>query len=256
MQNPDDILVQRLPGHHRVVLNRPDRKNTLTPDLVGRILDALVSCEKDGEAKALLLEGRGGCFCNGMDLAEAGNADGGSPRGGEGFAHLMARFAVSDVVVVAKVEGQARGGGLGLMAACDFVFADACCEFSLPELLWGLVPCTIAPFLIRRIGHRACRQLALSTLAITAAEAQACGLVDSLDPQSVPKLLRRLHAVPREAIGRTKRYLQSLWPVDDRMLDRAVNELDLVLSSADVTKRLRQFALTGRFPWERGADTR
>lgn len=256
MPDINDVVTQRLPGHHRVVLNRPDRKNSLTPDVIDRMLEALLSCEQDGEAKALVLEGSGGCFSTGMDLAEAGAAEAVRERGGENFVRLMTHLAASSVVVIAKVEGQARGGGLGLMAACDFVFADERSEFSLPELLWGLVPCTIAPFLIRRIGHRACRSLTLSTLPISAREALACGLVDSLEPEAASRLLRRLNAIPRAAIGRAKTYLHGLSAVDDATLDRAVDELDRLLSAPDVVGRLRDYALTGRFPWERGRDGR
>ena len=250
MTGNDDLIVEVRPGHHRCILNRPDRKNSLTPEVVDAIAAALDACERDPRASALVIEAHGGFFCNGMDLVAAAADDGADGGGGIRFARLLARFGTASVIVVAKIEGQVRGGGLGLVAACDFAFADPAVEFALPELLWGLSPCTIAPFLIRRIGARATRTLTLSTLPITAAQALDCGLVDSLEPDALQRLLRRLIAIPREGIGRAKRYLSTLAPVEDAVLERASVELDRLLASPEVSERLRTYAATGRFPWE------
>jgi polyketide biosynthesis enoyl-CoA hydratase PksH len=254
MTGGDDLVVEVRPGHHACILNRPDSKNSLTPALVDAIAAALAACERDPGARALVIEARGGFFCNGMDLVGAAAA-GGAGRGSDGdggirFARLLARFATASVVVIARVQGQVRGGGLGLIAACDFVFADPNIEFALPELLWGLSPCTIAPFLIRRIGARTTRTLSLSTLPITARQALEHGLVDSLEPDALQRLLRRLGAIPREGIGRAKAYLATLAPIDDAVLQRASAELAGILASPEVGDRLRTYAATGRFPWE------
>lgn len=250
------VLNERGPSWHRVVLNASASQNKLSPEMVDQLFAALQACEADPAARALLIEGSGGHFSSGMDLVAASAGPGVKGAGGERFLHLLRRMTESTVVVVSVVDGKASGGGVGLAAASDFVFATPRSQFSLPEILWGLVPCLIAPFVIRRIGLQACQRMTLSTLPIGADAALACGLVDAVDDKALPQLLQRLRMVAPEGIGRAKRYLGRLALIDDAMLAFAQDELEQILAAPDVARRLHEFALSRRYPWESMADRR
>jgi len=247
--NTSSIKHEQLNGWHRVTFNRPEQQNTLTPDIVVSLANALTVCENDSSARAFVIEGSGEYFSNGMDLVSA--AEGGGVRGGgEEFLQLLKRFIVSPVVIVSMVDGKARGGGVGIVAASDFVYATPRSQFSLPEILWGLLPCTIAPFLIRRVGYRVCQQMTLSTLPVNSKLALDYGLVDSIEDHALSQLLQRLQMVAPEAIGKAKQYLSKLWIMDDAMLNGTLDELDILLKSTEVSQRLNEFKQSNTYPWE------
>jgi len=140
-------------------------------------------------------------------------------------------------------------------AASDFVFATGRSSFSLPEALWGLVPCLVAPYVIRRAGYRLCHRLTLSTLPIDADTAAAAGLVDTVEElpaRSLQALLNRLRRIQPGSTGTAKRYLNSLQPIDDRIRDHAVDTLEGLLGTPAMVERLRQFADHQQLPWQLG----
>ncbi|GGB95755.1 enoyl-CoA hydratase-related protein [Pseudoduganella buxea] len=248
------LSIERGQGWHRATLNAGDNQNKLTPEIVEGLWAALLACEADCAARAFLIEGSGGYFSNGMDLvaaAEGGGAgDGTGGPGGRRFMDLLQRLTTSSVVVISIVDGKASGGGVGLAAASDFVFATPRSQFSLPEILWGLLPCVVAPFLIRRVGVQVCQRLTLSSLPIDAVAAHAAGLVDSTDERALAQLLQRLRMVAPEAIGKAKRYLNGLWIINEPMRNYALQELDSLLAAPEVRQRLTDFAQHQRYPWE------
>jgi polyketide biosynthesis enoyl-CoA hydratase PksH len=245
------LICERGAGWHRAVMNRPEQHNSLTPELIDALLAALDACEQDSSARAFILEGNGGYFSSGMDLTAAASGPGARGAGGEAFLRLLKRFTTSQVVVVSNVDGKASGGGVGLAAASDFVFATPRSQFSLPEVLWGLLPCAVAPFLIRRVGFQVCQRMTLSTLPVRAEMALTYGLVDAIDDGALGKLLQRLRSIAPESTGKAKRYLSRLWIINDAMLDCALDELDALLASSEVSQRLREFAEHNRYPWEK-----
>lgn len=250
MSSSPSIKHEMFNGWHRVTFNRPEQQNTLTPDIVVSLANALTSCESDSSARVFVIEGSGEYFSNGMDLVSAADGDG-VRGGGEIFLQLLKRFIVSPVVIVSVVDGKAQGGGVGIVAASDFVYATPRSQFSLPEILWGLLPCTIAPFLIRRVGYRVCQQMTLSTLPVNSKLALDYGLIDSIDEHALSKLLRRLQMVAPEGIGNAKKYLRKLWILSDAMLDETLDELDTLLKSPEVKQRLNEFKDSNTYPWER-----
>ncbi|MDB4987502.1 MAG: enoyl-CoA hydratase [Myxococcaceae bacterium] len=248
------LHIEQCADFHRAVLMRPERQNSLTPEVVSGLRAALDACEQDHSARAFVLQGSGGHFSSGMDLAAAAVGSGARGAGGLAFAHLLERFTTSSVVVVSVVDGKASGGGVGLAAASDFVFASERSQFSLPEILWGLLPCVVAPFLIRRVGFQVCQRMTLSTFSMDAQQALHCGLVDGVDEAALPRLLQRLRSVAPESIGKAKRYFKRLSMIDAGVLDSAVDQLDELIASPEVGQRLRDFAEHGRYPWEAAAS--
>jgi polyketide biosynthesis enoyl-CoA hydratase PksH len=153
----DTILVATNGQALTVTLNRSSRQNALTDAMLAELHAALDEAERWPACRLVVIQGANGVFCTGMDFEEAAgeqtSADNSAPRGAPFFS-LLRRFTVTPRVVVSLVDGRVTGGGVGLASASDFVFASERAQFGLPEALWGLLPCSVAPFLMRRVGFQ------------------------------------------------------------------------------------------------------
>ncbi|NEC30354.1 enoyl-CoA hydratase/isomerase family protein [Streptomyces sp. SID8111] len=235
----------------RLVINRPHRRNSLTADDVGLLRDALETAAADPRTRAVVVEGTGGTLCSGMDLAEL-SADR-QTKGGSDFFDLLRRITEVPVTVLASVDGQALGGGVGLAAACDLVLATERSTFALPEALWGLLPCAILPFLMRRVGFQRAYAMTLSTAGVTASDARSFGLVDELEGthgQQRRRLLGRVTKIDRPTVAEAKAYCARLAPLPDTARDHAADVFARLLDSPVVRTRIDNFVRHQRMPWE------
>jgi isohexenylglutaconyl-CoA hydratase len=205
-------------------LDRPEARHALTDAMVRGLRDACVAVSANVQARALVIRGRGGQFCAGGDFARFKQLIATRPPGeghdpiaaaNRAFGALLEAIAALEVPTLAVVEGAAMGGGVGLAAACDFVFAASSARFATPEVTLGLPPAQIAPFVARRIGAAAAKRLLLTGERLDATQAAALGLVDELAPDapSLDALLdARLAALGRAepaALRETKRLLDA-----------------------------------------------
>lgn len=240
-----------------VSIDRGDGRNALDSRLIESLRAALDAAEADPACRVLVLTSAPGVFCTGMDLVGAGSTgsagDGVADGGGGPFFDLLRRFTTTPRIVVCAVDGTVAGGGVGLVAASDLVFATDRSTFALPEALWGLLPCCVLPFLVRRVGFQRAYGMALTTQPVPAAEAAARGLVDDVvaDP-AVPlrRLAFRASKLESTTIGDLKRYAHQLNPVTDDIRRLAVGELDRLMARPAVRERLASYARHGRFPWQ------
>ncbi|MGC4806669.1 enoyl-CoA hydratase-related protein [Micromonospora sp. DT233] len=238
-----------------VTLARPREQNSITPALMADLHDALDRAEADPACRVVVLRAQGPAFCSGMDLhAAAGSTDDLAAHGGERFLGLLKRLTTVERVVVSCVDGRASGGGVGVVAASDFAYATPASQFGLPEALWGLLPCCVLPFLIRRVGFQRAYTMTLSTLPIDAAEAARRGLVDEVaeDPgPALRRLLVRATKLDPTTIGDLKRYFRRMWIVSDEMEAEALREFGRLMTSPVARERITAFATGQRMPWER-----
>ena len=196
----DDVLqVRRDAGVWFARLNRPDKRNALTDELVTALDAACAQVSADLEARALVIHGAGGHFCAGGDFSgfvklmqtEPGQAGDPIARYNREFGTLLERLVSLPVPTVAVVTGIAMGGGCGLAAACDRVIAADDATFATPEVTLGVAPAQIAPFLVRRAGARRARWLMLSGARLRGPR-HAIGLADVVVPS--PELRTALSA--------------------------------------------------------------
>lgn len=166
-----------------LTLNRPDRRNALSDD----ILDALLAATDDLPAslRAIVIRGAGEVFCAGGDITQfKANLQGGDP--GEiaaynrRFGTFLARLRGVGAPVIAAVQGAAMGGGMGLAAAADITIANPGVRFSLTETTLGLPPAQICAFVVSRIGATAARRLMLTAALFDTADAHRLGLIDEV----------------------------------------------------------------------------
>lgn len=167
-------------------LNRPDKRNALSDELLAALTALFGHVANDAGARALVLWGAGGHFCAGADFARVlALMDGAAGAGPDPIATYNRRFgtmlealAAVPVPTIAVVTGSAMGGGCGLAATCDRVIARDDAVFSMPEVTIGVAPAQIAPFVLRRLGPTRGRWLMLSAARLDALAALQAGLAD------------------------------------------------------------------------------
>jgi polyketide biosynthesis enoyl-CoA hydratase PksH len=253
----DAVLVRGEGVMLRAALHRPGHGNSITPRLIADLHRALDRAEQDPRCRLVVLEGSGGVFSTGMDLVAAGGAQLPGARqaagGAEDFLGLLKRFTTVPRIVVAVVDGQAAGGGVGLAAAADLVYATERARFSLPEALWGLLPACVAPFLIRRTGFQPAYAMTLTTQPVDAARALATGLADEVAADPEPHLRRlafRSSKLEPDTLAALKRYYARQWFLTAQHEQAAVDEFARLMSSETVRGKLADFAHHQQLPWE------
>ncbi|GAB3227165.1 enoyl-CoA hydratase/isomerase family protein [Glycomyces halotolerans] len=236
-------------------MDRPERGNGIDAELLDGLASGLDEAERREQVRAVVLAGSDGVFSTGMDFDRSQATGGGSfEAGARRYIDLLSRLESSPFVTVASVDGRAIGGGVGLAAACDLVWATERSRFSLPELLWGLLPYSVFPYVRRRVGAQGARALTLSTLPWTAEHAWRRGLVDDM-PEPPEAQLRRLAGrvgrLDRDSIAEAKAYARRFDAVGPADRDYAVRAFAERMDSETVRGRLAAFRDLGAVP-ERG----
>lgn len=176
------VLIDCHEGVATLTLNRPERRNALSGALVESIHEALDEVEKDPEVRAVVLTGAGRAFCAGGDLAGGMGGDsfldGHLGRGR--YAELLSRMPRLRVPLVAGVNGDALGGGLGLVVGCDLAVADPAARLGTPEIKVGLFPWIILAALQRHVPRKALVEMALLGERFPADQGVALGLLNRL----------------------------------------------------------------------------
>ena len=167
----------------RLTLNRPEVKNALDDALIGALIAELSIV--DPQVRVVVIRGAGGTFCAGADLNMMREAGRKSQAENEqealdGPATLFRLIAAYPALVIAAVEGGCFGGGGGIVAAADLAIAVDNAKFSFSEVKLGLVPATISPYVIEKIGVGHARQLFMTGELFDATRAERIGLVHSM----------------------------------------------------------------------------
>lgn len=164
----------------RLTLNNPARRNAIGPAMVSELLYALQDALADDAVRAVVLTGAGRAFCGGGDLSQmSGGGDAGAlpPKGD--YADLLLALVRATKPVVARVNGHAMGGGLGLVAAAHFAVATRSAKLGTPEIDVGLFPMMIMAVLRRVMPQRRLTRMMLLGERLTATEAAEVGLVNA-----------------------------------------------------------------------------
>ena len=178
---PDSLQLSRSGRVAVIALNRPELHNAFDDALIAELTDALAAAGNDANVRAVVLTGNGASFSAGANIqwmrrmAQASEAD--NKADSERLAALMRTLNFLPKPTIARVNGAAFGGGVGLVACCDFAIAVDSAKFALSEVKLGLVPAVISPYVIAAIGPRHARRLFLTGETVDAAEAARIGLV-------------------------------------------------------------------------------
>ena len=237
-----------------VQFHRPEANNSINDRLIEECHQVLELCKES--ITVIVLEGLPEVFCFGADFQgiHAKLASGQrSEQSPEPLYDLWLKLATGPYITIAHVRGKANAGGVGFVAASDIVLADQTAQFGLSELLFGLFPACVMPFLIRRVGFQRAHYMTLMTQPFSVQQAQIWGLVDSYDVQSeilLRKHLLRLRRLSKTAILRYKRYMSGLYDslLQSKALAIAANQE--VFSDPCNLDEIFRYVEKGQFPWE------
>ena len=218
---------------HRVAvlwLSRPTVRNAFNETMIAELTAAFDSFGRDDNVAAVVLAAQGPAFCAGADLdwmrRMSGYTHDENLADARKLAAMLQAIDTCSKPVIARVHGDAYAGGMGLVAACDVAVAAQPATFCLSEVKLGLIPATIAPYVIRAIGERAARRYFITAEKFDASEAYRIGLVhelvtaDGLDAR-INELLGALLQASGTAVRAAKQLVRD---VAGRPLDAALRE--------------------------------
>ena len=212
-----------------VVLSRPEVHNAFNATLIAELTRALQALDRDAAVRAVVLLGDGKSFCAGADLnwmrEMAGYGAAENLADANALAKMLKTLDRLSKPTIARVHGAAYGGGVGLIACCDIAFAAQDATFSFSEAKLGLIPATIAPYVVEAIGARYARRYFVSAERFTAAEAFRMGLVHDLYPLAeldarINELLGALLVAGPRAQDECKALIRAVGsrPIDDALI--------------------------------------
>jgi methylglutaconyl-CoA hydratase len=181
-------IERRAPGVAQVTMSRPEVFNAFDEAMIAELDAAFLALAEEPDVRVIVLAGEGKHFSAGADLQWMQRASEATPEWNQQdarrFAAMLARIEACPKPTVARVQGAALGGGVGLACACDIAIAADTASFAVSEARFGILPAVIGPYLVNAVGKRHARRLALTTERIDAAQALALGLVQQVAPLS------------------------------------------------------------------------
>src|SRR5215467_10474367 len=198
-----------------ITLNRPERRNALTLELLTELCAAINVASQQPEQRVLILRGAGAAFCTGLDLKEAADQSKAHTTA-EKVAKTLITLAETRLVTIAAVHGAAVAGGAGIMSACDFVVAAEGTKIGYPEVRRGLVAGLVMTFLRRQVRERNMRELLFGGELIDAARAKEIGLVNRVVAANdvmieTQKFAESVLQGAPGALAQTKQLMEELW---------------------------------------------
>jgi methylglutaconyl-CoA hydratase len=211
-------------GIAEVTLNRPDKHNAMNAQMIAELSEAARSLAADTVVRAVVLRANGPTFCAGGDLgwmrAQAEKDRAGKIKEAGALATMLGLWNVLPKPLIGRVHGAAYGGGLGLIAVCDVVVAEDKTRFALTETRLGLIPATIGPFVVRRLGEAFARQVFFTGKPFDTAFLMRAGMVacscsaEELDAAVEDEIQAILSCAPG-AVARAKNLSRWLMANDD-----------------------------------------
>ena len=225
----ENLIVEKRNTVAIVTLNRPEVRNAFDDVLIADLTRVFRELDKDEGVRAVVLTGAGSAFCAGADLnwmkRMAGYGYEENLRDAKALAEMLKTLDRLSKPTVARVNGPAYAGGVGLVAACDIAIGSHRAEFCLTEVKLGLSPATISPYVVRAMGARLARRYFLTGEIIDAGEAYRLQLLSDISPPeeldgAINALLGHLVIGGREAHAKIKDLVRavSVGPADDAMI--------------------------------------
>jgi len=212
---PVVLIEKQTPQITVVTLNRPERRNSLTIQLLNELISAIKVASDQPAERVLILRGAGEAFCTGLDLKAAADQTKAHATA-EMVAKTLVAIAETRLVTIAAVHGAAVAGGAGIMTACDYVVAAERTKIGYPEVRRGLVAGLVMTFLRRQVRERNLRELVLGGELIDARRALEIGLVNRVVARDevmneAQKFAESVLQGAPNALTNTKRLIEELW---------------------------------------------
>ena len=200
-------------------LNRPKKKNALNPEMIQELQDVFSSLQNDKEVTLLNIVAKGDAFCAGADISWLNQLNSANKESIENeFAELgkmLHMLYQLPQITIAMVHGSVYGGGIGLFSACDYVISAPNTTFSFSEIKLGLLPASISPYVVERIGKSQSKKLFMTGEQFDEKYAEKIGLVDEvanpkLHAVNYQTMIELLLTQPRHALKQMKQLFRNI----------------------------------------------
>jgi len=237
-------------GVATITLNRPEKRNALSFQLLDELMAALDEIERS-DALVVIITGAGKAFCAGMDLEElkslTGKSHAENVQDSQRMAQIFRRLYEFSKPTIAAVNGAAIAGGTGLATMCDFTLAVSEAKFGYTEVRIGFVPAIVSSILVWQVGHKIARDLLFSGRIFDAEEAHRFGLVNEVvEPERLitraNELASQLMENSPSSVRLTKKLINGfITDALDRQIDQAVLENAAIRQTADFREGIASF---------------
>jgi len=242
-----------------VILNRPEKRNALSAEMMAELTDFAATTGSAPATRAVILQGAGDYFCAGGDLGwmmtqiKADRA--GRIAAARKLAMMLNALNEMPCPLIGRIHGGAFGGGVGMACICDVAVAASSAKFGFTETRLGLIPATIGPYVIARMGEGNLRRVFMSSRLFDAAEARDLGVVakvvseDGLDDAVEAEIKTYLSVAPK-AVGAAKALARSLgMPINPAVIDATINRLADIWESDDAREGIDAFLSKRKPVW-------
>jgi isohexenylglutaconyl-CoA hydratase len=217
------VTIDDMTAH--VTLNRPQARNAMNQKMVEELTDVFQQLNGNRDVRAVLLSGAEGTFCSGGDIKEMRESDMPDARSASNLDAMLQAVNQASQVVIARIEGAALGGGLGLVCVTDIAITTTDTQFGLPEVRLGVAPAFISPYVLQRVGLTRTRELMLTGRRFRGEKARVYGLVHEVCPPDelqdcIDLVLDDVRQCAPGAIAATK---ELIFKVNDTPPDKTVS---------------------------------
>ncbi|WP_322866031.1 crotonase/enoyl-CoA hydratase family protein [Aquicoccus sp. G2-2] len=240
-------------------LDRAEKHNAMSATMIDELSGAAAALGADEAVRVVVLAARGKSFCAGGDLRwmQDQMAAGAEERRAGARKLAMALYALNtlDKPLIARVQGNAFGGGIGMMAVADVAIGVAGAKFGLTEVRLGLIPATISPYVLARMGETHARKVFMSARLFDAEEAAALNLLARVVPEGAldaaveAEVLPYLSAAPG-AVAQSKRLARLLGPpITPEIIDATIDRLVATWEGEEAQEGIAAFFEKRKAPW-------
>lgn len=259
---PSNKVITRIDEHGNatIMLNRPEVHNAFDPEMVDALTAALKKCGKDDAIRAVVLVGAGTSFCAGADIghmkASAKFSKKQNFEAAQQSATMLHTLYTLPKPTIACVKGAVRGGGCGLVAACDIAVASRTATFRLTEVKLGIIPSMISPYVIAAIGSRMAHRYMLTGEEIDCAEAFRIGLVHDIAEEDevggkIGALLGALYSSGPQAMAAVKELIPFVAgkSIDDKLVAETSRRIADIRATPEAQEGLSAFLEKRKSAW-------
>jgi len=249
-------------GIARVELNRPDVRNAMSDQMILELQTAGRQLASDADVRAIVLTGSGDVFCAGGDLkgmqAQATGTRDDRIRDATALAETLAELNTLPKFIIGRINGSAYGGGIGLISICDMAIGVTSAKFCLTEVRLGLIPATISPYVVAKLGVPHSRRVMLNATEMQGEFAKSIGLLDEvvepdqLDASVEQEIGRVLRCAPG-AVARAKELIRFVSTHDTPAnIQYTAARLADAWESEEVAAGIQAFLTKSKPPWNVG----
>lgn len=250
------ILIEETGQTKKIILNRPDKRNSLDEEMIAELTDAVRTFSADDITRSLIITGAGGNFCSGLfldylqkiseyDILE-------NREDSRKFKDLLVTIYNCRKPVIAMVDGYTLAGGCGIASACDLVVSTNVAQFGYTEVKIGFIPAIVMIFLLKKVSETHAKDLLLTSRFITGDEAYRMGFVNHVTSQEELEkvtmgICADLNKLPMSSLSLTKEMFRNVTSMNfDYALEYAVNMNAITRMTDECRSGVRNFLTKGK----------